>query len=33
MNGVGLVDEIDPVGKRSCEGKGWAQIGNLSPKS
>ena len=22
VNGVGLVDEIDPVGKRSCEGKG-----------
>ena len=33
MNGVGLVDEIDAVGKGSCEGEGWAQIGNLSPKS
>ena len=33
MNGVGLVNEIDPVGKRSCEGKGRAQIGNLCPKS
>ena len=33
MNGVGLVDEIDAVGKGSCEGEGWAQMGNLSPKS